>query len=117
MPSNSRQLALLLGLLLLGVSAGCDWFTRTPQLTVPLLVAAAISAMVCAWGVPRLRNLKLGQVIRQEGPQSHLSKAGTPTLCGLLVVPVGVLIGGLIAPSDLRLPGVAAITLAYMAIG
>ncbi|MGA0338999.1 MAG: phospho-N-acetylmuramoyl-pentapeptide-transferase, partial [Vulcanococcus sp.] len=117
MPSNSRQLALLLGLLLLGVCAGCDWFTRTPQLTVPLLVAAAISAVVCAWGVPRLRNLKLGQVIRQEGPQSHLSKAGTPTMGGLLVVPVGVLIGGLIAPSDLRLPGVAAITLAYMAIG
>ena len=117
MPSNSRRLALLLGLLLLGVCAGCDWFTRTPQLSVPLLVAATISAVVCTWGVPRLRNLKLGQVIRQEGPQSHLSKAGTPTMGGLLVVPVGVLVGGLIAPSDLRLPGVAAITLAYMAIG
>ena len=117
MPSNSRRLALLLGLLLLGVCAGCDWFTRTPQLSIPLLVAAAISALVCALGVPRLRNLKLGQVIRQEGPQSHLSKAGTPTMGGLLVVPVGVLVGGLIAPSDLRLPGVAAITLAYMAIG
>jgi phospho-N-acetylmuramoyl-pentapeptide-transferase len=36
---------------------------------------------------------------------------------GLLVVPVGVLIGGLITPSDPRLLAVAAITLAYMAIG
>jgi phospho-N-acetylmuramoyl-pentapeptide-transferase len=36
---------------------------------------------------------------------------------GLLVVPVGVIVGGLIAPSDPRLPAVAAITLAYLAIG
>jgi phospho-N-acetylmuramoyl-pentapeptide-transferase len=67
--------------------------------------------------VPRLRQLKLGQVIRAEGPQAHLSKAGTPTMGGLLVVPVGVIIGALVAPSDGRLPAVAAITLASMAIG
>jgi phospho-N-acetylmuramoyl-pentapeptide-transferase len=36
---------------------------------------------------------------------------------GLLVVPVGVIIGALVAPSDGRLPAVAAITLASMAIG
>jgi phospho-N-acetylmuramoyl-pentapeptide-transferase len=56
-------------------------------------------------------------VIREEGPKAHQSKAGTPTMGGLLVVPVGVLIGGLITPSDPRLLAVAAITLAYMAIG
>jgi UDP-N-acetylmuramyl pentapeptide phosphotransferase/UDP-N-acetylglucosamine-1-phosphate transferase len=67
--------------------------------------------------VPRLRQLKLGQVIRAEGPQGHLSKAGTPTMGGLLVVPVGVLVGGLLSPSDPRLLAVAAVTLAYMAIG
>jgi phospho-N-acetylmuramoyl-pentapeptide-transferase len=67
--------------------------------------------------VPKLRALKLGQVIREEGPKAHQSKAGTPTMGGLLVVPVGVLIGGLITPSDPRLLAVAAITLAYMAIG
>jgi phospho-N-acetylmuramoyl-pentapeptide-transferase len=67
--------------------------------------------------VPRLRQLKLGQVIREEGPQAHLSKAGTPTMGGLLVVPVGVIVGSLVAPADPRLPAVAAITLAYLAIG
>ncbi|MCP9940189.1 hypothetical protein KB557_08055, partial [Synechococcus sp. Cruz CV12-2-Slac-r] len=30
------------------------------------------------------------QVIRQEGPQSHHSKSGTPTMGGLLLVPCGV---------------------------
>ncbi len=117
LPSNSRHLALVLGLLLLGLAASSDVLSRAPQLTPPLLVAALVSALLSRWGVPRLRQLKLGQVIREEGPQAHLSKAGTPTMGGLLVVPVGVIVGGLVAPSDARLPAVAAITLAYLAIG
>jgi phospho-N-acetylmuramoyl-pentapeptide-transferase len=117
MPSNSRSLALLLGLLLLGVSVLSDWLSQAPQLTLPLVISAAVSALLCAWGVPQLRRLKLGQVIREEGPQAHQSKAGTPTMGGLLVVPVGVIAGGLVAPADQRLLAVAAITLATMAIG
>ncbi len=117
MPSNSRSLALLLGLLLFGLSALCDWFSQALQLAPPLLISAVASAVLCAWGVPQLRRLKLGQVIREEGPQAHQSKAGTPTMGGLLVVPVGVIAGGLVAPADQRLLAVAAITLATMAIG
>jgi phospho-N-acetylmuramoyl-pentapeptide-transferase len=117
LPGNSRPLALLLGFLLLTLSLISDSLSQAPQLSVPLLAAALISAGLCAWGVPRLRQLKLGQVIREEGPQAHLSKAGTPTMGGLLVVPVGVIVGSLVAPADPRLPAVAAITLAYLAIG
>lgn len=117
MPGNSRPLALLLGFLLLALALLSDGLSQAPQLSVPLLAAALISAGLCAWGVPRLRQLKLGQVIREEGPQAHLSKAGTPTMGGLLVVPVGVIVGSLVAPADPRLPAVAAITLAYLAIG
>ena len=107
----------MLGFLLLGASLLSDGLVANSMLTVPLVVAALISWGVTAWGVPKLRALKLGQVIREEGPKAHQSKAGTPTMGGLLVVPVGVLIGGLITPSDPRLLAVAAITLAYMAIG
>ena len=117
LPGNSRPLALLLGVLLLGLAVLSDGLSQAPQLSVPLLVAAVVSAGLCAWGVPRLRQLKLGQVIREEGPQAHLSKAGTPTMGGLLVVPVGVIVGSLVSPGDPRLPAVAAITLAYLAIG
>ncbi|MFZ9974681.1 MAG: phospho-N-acetylmuramoyl-pentapeptide-transferase, partial [Vulcanococcus sp.] len=99
MPSNSRSLGLLLGLLLLGLCALCDWFSQAPQLVPPLLISAVVSSLLCAWGVPQLRRLKLGQVIREEGPQAHQSKAGTPTMGGLLVVPVGVIAGGLVAPA------------------
>jgi phospho-N-acetylmuramoyl-pentapeptide-transferase len=62
----------------------------------------------------------MGQVIREEGPKAHLSKSGTPTMGGLLVVPVGVIIGGLISPegeASQQLLAVAGVTLAYMVIG
>ena len=107
----------MLGFLLLGACLLSDGLVANSMLTLPLVVSALVSWAVTAWGVPRLRALKLGQVIREEGPKAHHSKAGTPTMGGLLVVPVGVLIGGLITPSDPRLLAVAAITLAYMAIG
>ena len=63
LPSNSRHLALVLGLLLLGLAASSDVLSRAPQLTPPLLVAALVSALLSRWGVPRLRQLKLGQEI------------------------------------------------------
>lgn len=36
--------------------------------------------------IPRLRDLKFGQAIREEGPQSHLHKTGTPTMGGLIFI-------------------------------
>ena len=115
--SRGRLSALLLALLLLLACLLSDWLVPNSVLSLPLLVAAAIAAATTAWGEPRLRRLKIGQVIRQEGPQAHLSKAGTPTMGGLLVVPVGVLVGGLTSPEDPRLLAVGALSLAFMAIG
>ena len=114
---DGRVAALVLALGLLAACLLSDSLVVNSMLTLPLVVGALTSAMVASWGVPRLRLLKLGQVIREEGPQAHHSKAGTPTMGGLLVVPVGVLVGGLISPGDPRLLAVAAVTLAYMAIG
>jgi phospho-N-acetylmuramoyl-pentapeptide-transferase len=36
--------------------------------------------------IRQLRRLRLGQVVRREGPESHLSKAGTPTMGGVLII-------------------------------
>ncbi len=38
------------------------------------------------WFINKLRELSFGQHIREEGPQSHRKKAGTPTMGGLLIV-------------------------------
>ena len=40
------------------------------------------------WMIRRLRELQIGQFIREEGPRSHQTKAGTPTMGGLLIVTV-----------------------------
>jgi len=50
------------------------------------LSALAISLLLGPWLVRRLREFQIGQVIRQEGPQSHRAKAGTPTMGGLLIL-------------------------------
>jgi phospho-N-acetylmuramoyl-pentapeptide-transferase len=50
------------------------------------ITALVISLVVGPWLIRRLREFQIGQVIRQEGPQSHHAKAGTPTMGGLLIL-------------------------------
>ena len=54
------------------------------------LTALVISLVLGPWLIRRLREFQIGQVIRQEGPQSHRAKAGTPTMGGLLIVTAAV---------------------------
>jgi phospho-N-acetylmuramoyl-pentapeptide-transferase len=54
-------------------------------------VYASLTAMFLAfvfgpWLIRRLRDLQIGQYIREEGPQAHQKKAGTPTMGGVLIV-------------------------------
>src|SRR5499426_2894815 len=50
------------------------------------LTALLISLLLGPWLITRLREFQIGQHIREEGPQSHQKKAGTPTMGGLLIV-------------------------------
>ena len=50
------------------------------------LTALAISLLLGPWLIRRLREFQIGQIIRQEGPSTHRSKAGTPTMGGLLIL-------------------------------
>jgi phospho-N-acetylmuramoyl-pentapeptide-transferase len=50
------------------------------------LTALAISLLLGPWMIRKLRDFQIGQIIRQEGPQSHRAKAGTPTMGGLLIL-------------------------------
>lgn len=53
---------------------------------VPILVAFAISVVLCPIVIPFLRKLKFGQYVRDDGPETHLKKAGTPTMGGLIIL-------------------------------
>jgi phospho-N-acetylmuramoyl-pentapeptide-transferase len=56
-----------------------------------VLTALAISLIVGPGMIRRLSRYKIGQSIRQDGPQSHFSKAGTPTMGGaLILVSIGI---------------------------
>jgi phospho-N-acetylmuramoyl-pentapeptide-transferase len=48
--------------------------------------ALLISFVVGPWIIERLRVLRVGQVVRTDGPAAHLSKAGTPTMGGVLII-------------------------------
>jgi phospho-N-acetylmuramoyl-pentapeptide-transferase len=50
------------------------------------LTALVISLVLGPWLIRRLREFQIGQVVRQEGPESHRAKAGTPTMGGLLIL-------------------------------
>ena len=50
------------------------------------LTALAMSLLLGPWLIRKLRDFQIGQVIRQEGPQTHRTKAGTPTMGGLLIL-------------------------------
>jgi phospho-N-acetylmuramoyl-pentapeptide-transferase len=49
------------------------------------LTALMISFILGPWLIERMRRIKLGQYIREEGPKSHQQKAGTPTMGGILI--------------------------------
>ena len=51
-------------------------------LVTALLVAFAMGPTVIRW----LTRLRVGQVVRESGPQTHLAKAGTPTMGGTLII-------------------------------
>jgi phospho-N-acetylmuramoyl-pentapeptide-transferase len=53
---------------------------------VATLTALGIALLAGPWLIRRLVTLQIGQQVRDDGPQSHLSKSGTPTMGGSLMV-------------------------------
>lgn len=62
---------------------------------MPVIISFLVSVVLCPIIIPFLRRLKFGQTIRDEGPESHLKKNGTPTMGGLVIL-ASILITSLI---------------------
>ncbi len=100
-----------------------DWYGpfRVFQYLTLRAIVAVLTALILSFliGPPLIRRLgRYGQPIRDDGPQSHLSKAGTPTMGGLLIL-IAVTVTTLLW-ADLRNRFVwvlLGVTLAYGAIG
>lgn len=87
------------------------------------VLAATMTGMLIAfgmypWFIRKLQSKQIGQVVRKEGPASHFSKAGTPTMGGALIL-LAVIVSTLLwaNPTDMMVWVVTAITALYGAIG
>lgn len=83
-----------------------------------ILTALVISFIFGPMVIRKLKELKVGQQVRDDGPQTHLGKAGTPTMGGLLIL-IAVTVPTLLW-SDLKNPYVWLVlgaTLAFGAVG
>lgn len=65
-----------------------------------ILTALIISLLIGPWMIRRLNYHQIGQVVRTDGPETHFSKAGTPTMGGALIL-VSIVLSTLIW-ADLR---------------
>lgn len=64
-------------------------------LIMTIAIAFLVTVLLSPIFIPFLRRLKFGQSIREEGPQSHMKKAGTPTMGGVMVI-VGIVVTSII---------------------
>ena len=56
------------------------------RMIVPVLISFVLSVIMGPVVIPVLRKLKMGQTEREDGVQSHLKKAGTPTMGGVIIL-------------------------------
>src|SRR5678816_269987 len=94
-PTSRRALRLCYGRPQLANRAPCLGARNVPgyitfRTAAASLTAFAISMLFGPWLIRTLRDFQIGQIIRQEGPQSHRAKAGTPTMGGLLILTAAV---------------------------
>ena len=67
--------------------------------------------------IPILKRLKVGQVVRDDGPQSHLKKTGTPTMGGIMMLIVSTVASFIFGSKYPSIIPVALVTLGYGIIG
>ena len=53
------------------------------QAVYAIIISFVIGVILCPIVIPMLRKLKFGQNVRDDGPETHLAKQGTPTMGGV----------------------------------
>lgn len=87
------------------------------SITLPALIAFLVTLALGPGMISYLHKLKFGQFIREEGPESHQKKSGTPTMGGILFM-IGILVGGLVfCKSYPRVLAVLFVTVGFGIVG
>ena len=82
-----------------------------------IIIAFAISALLCPIIIPFLHKLKFGQQGRDDGPQTHLKKQGTPTMGGLIILCSIIITSIFYIPSYPKIIPVLFVTVGFGIIG
>lgn len=84
---------------------------------IPIMIAFALSVALGPVIIPFLRKLKFGQTVRDDGPQSHLKKNGTPTMGGIIFL-ISVILTSCIYMKDYpQIIPILFVTVGYGVIG
>ncbi|MDG5788290.1 phospho-N-acetylmuramoyl-pentapeptide-transferase [Evansella sp. AB-P1] len=81
-----------------------------------LILSFLITVLLSPIFIPFLRRLKFGQSIRDEGPQSHQKKSGTPTMGGLMII-LSVITATLIMASQFHFIDIEIMLLLFVTFG
>lgn len=84
---------------------------------LPAFVSFALTVLLCPIFIPILRKMKFGQFVREEGPESHLKKAGTPTMGGIVMLAVFAVMGAAYVVYESELFPVILLTVGFGFIG
>jgi len=67
-----------------------SFFNVFRYITFRTIIASITALLICLflgqWMIQKLQEMQIGQQIRDDGPQSHLAKKGTPTMGGILII-------------------------------
>ena len=84
---------------------------------IPVIIAFVISVLLGPFVIPYLRKLKVGQNVRDDGPQTHLKKSGTPTMGGIIILGAVVITSLIYIKNDPKKLPILFMTLGFGLIG
>ena len=93
--SINNQIFILFGLILI-TCIFSDFHFKNSNLAIPFISTTFISSIITYVGIPKLKKIKIEQIIRKEGPKNHFFKQGTPTMGGIFFIPTGIIISNIL---------------------
>lgn len=87
------------------------------SILIAAVIAVVVSALMGPFMIPFLQRLKVGQNIREEGPQRHYAKAGTPTMGGIIIITAVMLAAFIMAGSNAEVLAAVLVMTAFGGIG
>ena len=108
---------IVLGVTVIITALICDILVNHSFLFIPLISCSISSALITKISIEKLNKLEINQIIRKEGPKSHYAKSGTPTMGGLIIIPLAIIIGIISTKNNSQSLAISFLVIGYFIIG